>query len=87
MSWSVIYSIQAAAVLRKLPANLSRRIVSKVEALAESPYAPNNNVKALKGQGRSYRLRIGDWRVIYTLQDNELVILVIKVGPRGEIYD
>jgi mRNA interferase RelE/StbE len=42
------------------------------------------NVKALTGGG--YRLRIGDWRVIYTVQDDVLVVLVLGVGHRREIY-
>lgn len=50
-----------------------------------SPYAPNNNLTKLQGHD-GYRLRIGDWRVIYELQDDRLVMLVLEVGPRGGIY-
>jgi len=45
------------------------------------------NLNASKLQNRSgYRLRIGDWRVIYEMQNNELVILVLKIAQRGEVY-
>jgi mRNA interferase RelE/StbE len=57
----------------------------KLEQLVVDPYAPNMN--AMKLQNRSgYRLRIGDWRVIYEIQNDELVILVLKIAQRGEVY-
>lgn len=44
------------------------------------------NVKKLKGRD-GYRLRVGDWRVVYDIHNGELVLLVIEIGPRGSIYD
>lgn len=54
--------------------------------IALDPYAPHNNVTKLVGRS-GYRLRVGDWRVIYELQDEQVVMLVIKIGPRGEVYE
>jgi mRNA interferase RelE/StbE len=71
--------------LTKLPANWRKRIVTKVKEVAADPYAPNNNLKRLQGRD-GYRLRIGDWRVIYELHDDRLVMLVLEVGPRGGVY-
>jgi mRNA interferase RelE/StbE len=71
--------------LAKLPMNWQRRIVAKIKDVAISPYAPNNNLTRLQGRD-GYRLRVGDWRVIYELQDDRLVMLVLEVGPRGGIY-
>ena len=71
--------------IAKLPANWQRRIVAKIKEVAADPYAPNNNLKKLQGRD-GYRLRIGDWRVIYELHDDRLVMLVLEVGPRGGIY-
>ena len=60
------------------------RIRSKIRQYADDPASLANNVKAL--QGSEYvRLRVGDWRVI--LDDRLTVLSVIKVGPRGSIYD
>ena len=71
--------------LARLPFNWQKRIVAKVKEVAVDPYAPNNNLTKLQGRD-GYRLRIGDWRVIYELQDERLVMLVLDMGPRGDIY-
>jgi mRNA interferase RelE/StbE len=71
--------------LAKLPVNWQKRIVKKIREVAANPYAPNNNLTKLQGR-EAYRLRVGDWRVIYELQDSRLVMLVVEVGPRGGIY-
>jgi mRNA interferase RelE/StbE len=65
--------------------NMAVLVRQKLEQLAVDPYAPNTN--AMKLQNRSgYRLRIGDLRVIYEIQNDELVILVLKIAQRGEVY-
>lgn len=71
--------------LARLPLNWQKRIVAKVKEVALDPYAPNNNLTKLQGRD-GYRLRVGDWRVIYELQDERLVMLVLDMGPRGDIY-
>lgn len=71
--------------LARLPLNWQKRIVAKVKEVAVDPYAPNNNLTKLRGRD-GYRLRVGDWRVIYELQDERLVMLVLDMGPRGDIY-
>ena len=71
--------------LARLPLNWQKRIVAKIKEVAVDPYAPNNNLTKLQGRD-GYRLRVGDWRVIYELQDERLVMLVLGMGPRGDIY-
>jgi mRNA interferase RelE/StbE len=61
------------------------RIRKKLDQIAEDPYASLPNVTKLQNRA-GFRLRIGDWRVIYDVRDDELIILVLKVGSRGEIY-
>lgn len=61
-------SKDAARTLRRMPHNTARLIIAKIEQLATDPHVPNNNVKALVGRP-GYRLRVGDWRVIYDLDD------------------
>jgi mRNA interferase RelE/StbE len=71
--------------LAKLPVNWQKRIVAKIREVAVNPYARNSNLTKLQGRD-GYRLRVGDWRVIYELHDDCLVMMVLEVGPRGGIY-
>lgn len=68
-----------------MPANASALIRSKVRQYAEDPASLANNVKALKGETGVLRLRVGDWRVLFT--DDGVVVAVIRIGSRGDIYD
>lgn len=74
-----------AKELFRLPVNGQRRIVEKIKEVAADPYGRHNNVTKLQGR-EGYRLRIGDWRVIYELHDDQLELWALEVGPRGGIY-
>jgi mRNA interferase RelE/StbE len=81
----VEYSRAAAKALARMDRATSGRIRDKVEQLAANPASLANNVKRLKGNEDLFRLRIGDWRVIYT--EELAVLLVLNVAPRGSVYD
>jgi len=83
--YAVEYSKSSQKALRRLPRNLMNRIFNKMENIARNPYSHHNNVKSLKGSPY-YRLRVGDWRVIYEIQDDQILIIVLKIASRGEIY-
>lgn len=68
-----------------MPRGVAHRIRRRIEQLAQDPYAPNNNVTKLQGRD-GYRLRVGDWRVIYDLNNEQLIVLILEIGPRGSIY-
>jgi mRNA interferase RelE/StbE len=68
-----------------MPRNLALRIVKKLKQLAENPYKKQKNIKKLSNHP-GFRLRIGDWRVVYTVKDKLLLIHVVKVKTRGEVY-
>jgi mRNA interferase RelE/StbE len=80
-----VYSKEARKALRDMPRNLAMRILGKIEGLAADPHASVPNVKPLSGVP-GFRLRVGDWRVIYELQDDVLVVLVLRISPRGGAY-
>lgn len=82
---SVIYSKQATRTLSRMPRKLALSIQVKIMAVAASPYAKHNNVARLKGRD-GYRLRVGDWRIIYEIADAQLVIHVVRIASRGNIY-
>lgn len=83
--YKIVFTKEAAKALQKIPRNVARLIREKLETLAADPYADHPNNKKLQGR-EGYRLRIGDWRVIYEIQNDQLVILVLRVAPRGEVY-
>ncbi len=74
----------AAKSLRKAPAQIAARIRRKLDELADDPFA-DANVEKLTGHP-GYRLRVGDWRVLYLVEREVLVIHVIEIRHRKEIY-
>jgi mRNA interferase RelE/StbE len=85
MVWRVEFSEQALATLQRMPRNVKATILAKLDRLAADPSAPNNNVRVLQGEP-GFRLRVGDWRVIYRLDQGRLVVVVIRIAPRGDAY-
>jgi mRNA interferase RelE/StbE len=82
MPFKIIWSESAARQLEKLDRQVARRIVDKVEGIARAPF---RGVRRLVGEPY-YRLRVGDYRVILSIQERELHILVLKVGHRESVY-
>ncbi len=80
---SVVIQPAARKALRRMPSNTATRILEKIDAYAADPLSQANNVTALSGR-EGIRLRVGDWRVI--MHDGE-VLDVLKIGPRGGVYD
>ena len=81
----IAYSKAALKTLSRMPANVSAMICAKIALLAADPATQANNVKALKGEPGVFRLRVGDWRVLYT--DQGEILAVIRVAPRGSAYE
>ena len=79
------YRRQARNYLARLPFKIKSRIVDKLHELKENPDNPTLDVDKLKG-GSGYRLRVGQYRVIYTRLADQLIIEVVKNRPRGDIY-
>ncbi len=71
-------------VLQRLPRDLAKRLSKAIDDLAVNPRPPG--MTKLVGYDYLYRIRVGDWRVIYAIEDAELIVLVIEVGPRGNVY-
>ncbi len=83
MTYRIEYAPGAARALRNLERNTQRRVMAKIETLQDNPRPPS----AVKLSGHeAYRIRIGDYRVIYAIADEHLVVLVIDIGHRREVY-
>ncbi len=82
--YEIIYKKSVDKDLRKLPLAIRKIIVSKIQALATDPH-PAGATK-LRGSADLFRLRHSDYRVIYQIQKGKLILLIIKVGHRREVY-
>ena len=69
--------------LKKVPKNQLKRILSRIEKLKDNPRP--NGCEKLTGQ-ELYRVRQGKYRIVYSIQNNELTIWIIKVGHRSSVY-
>jgi mRNA interferase RelE/StbE len=79
------YRRQARNYLARLPFKAKSEIVSKLHELAGNPDNPALDAKPLVGE-IGFRLRVGQFRVIYTRREDDLIIEIVKVRPRGDVY-
>jgi mRNA interferase RelE/StbE len=84
MTWTIRYEREAERAIDALDPQIRRRILLALGNLARDPRSAQN-VKALKGND-DYRLRVGDWRVVYTLHDAVLTVLVVRIAHRRDVY-
>ena len=83
MSYSVRIKDSAGKELARLPRDARERLVDAIDSLSETPLAGS----ALKGQLLGLRrLRVGNYRIVYEVRENELVVLVVRVAHRREAY-
>ncbi len=82
--YRIIFRLSADRQLRRLPPVVQRRIVAGVETLASLPRPPG--VVKLDGAENLWRIRIGDYRVVYEIHDDRLIVLVLRVAHRKDAY-
>ncbi|MBD2163922.1 type II toxin-antitoxin system RelE/ParE family toxin [Calothrix membranacea FACHB-236] len=84
MTYQIEISARAAKQLKKLSSEIRERINHKILELAENP-RPSGVVK-LENTDDKYRIRVGNYRVLYEIEDNVLIVKVVRVGHRRDIY-
>ncbi len=91
--YSIDFSERAKKQLKKLPKQIAQKIVSKIEKLEQNPkpngYKQLTNFELENNPFDSplYRIRVGDYRAIYTIEEEVLIVLVLQIAHRKEIYD
>ena len=70
--------------LSKLPRNGRERIDERIRGLAENPRPPGS--KKLEGADDFHRIRVGEYRIVYQIKDKELLVIVVRIGHRREVY-
>jgi mRNA interferase RelE/StbE len=83
--YQIVFTKQAAKSLRSISPEPARLIQEKLAQIASNPYASHTNVTKLQGRP-GYRLRVGEWRVIYEIQNEEVLIILLRIAPRSEVY-
>ena len=84
MHYRLEYTAAARKQIKKLPADILSRIIQTIERLTDNPRP--EGIKKLTGYREYYRIRVGNYRIIYTIMDEQLIVLVIRVAHRKNVY-
>ena len=82
--YRVFYVPSADKALAKLPDAVQKRIAAATQDLGDDPRPPG--CVKLKGETDLWRIRVGDYRVVYTIEDDKLLVLVVRVAHRKDVY-
>lgn len=84
MAYRIEVKRSAGKEIAALDKREQRRVVKAIEALADQPRPPG--VRKIVGLEDAYRLRVGDYRILYRIEDDRLVVFVVRVGHRRDVY-
>jgi len=82
--WQVIIHRKAEKALKRLHVEILERMRVAIRSLAEDPRPIG--YKKMSGYDNLYRIRVGDWRIIYAIEDDKLIVIVLDVAPRSGVY-
>lgn len=84
MSYKIVFDRPAEKQFLRLPADIRQGFARRLSDLTENPRPPDG--RKLEGAKNCYRLRQGDYRLVYTILEDRVVVLVLRVGHRGDVY-
>jgi mRNA interferase RelE/StbE len=84
LPYAVEFLKTAEQELADLPKKNQRQIIKRIEGLRADPHPPG--VKQLRGSEKLFRLRVGDYRIIYLIENARLVVLIVRIGDRKDVY-
>ncbi|WP_182537260.1 type II toxin-antitoxin system RelE family toxin [Fontibacillus panacisegetis] len=86
MNYSIEFYKEALKYLQKQDKPSRVRIIHHLDILSVNPFHPDLDIKKMKGTSEEFRLRVGSYRIVYTIEDIRLLIHVLKIGSRGDVY-
>ena len=84
MRYRIEFSPAAERQFKKIPREVQIRLKHRIDSLTENPFP--RGVKKLSAEENLYRLRMGDYRIVYQVQGKALLILILKLGHRKNVY-
>ena len=84
--WKIAFQKSAYREYQKLPRKVREKIDESLQILSISPFNDILNFRKIRGQEQHYRVRVGDYRIVYTPKASTLIIRVIRVGHRKDVY-
>ena len=85
MTYRVLFEASAARALARAPTTMRRRLTGAIELLSIDPRPPGAVMLRGGDRGR-WRVRVGDYRIVYAIEDGDLVVLVLRIAHRREVY-
>lgn len=82
--WQVIIHRKAEKILKRLDGDILKRMRAAIRELSSEPRP--TGVKKLAGYENLFRIRVGDWRIIYAIEDDTLIVLILEISTRGGAY-
>ena len=86
MNYEIKFYKDTLKSIQRLDKPTRNRILDHINILSENPKHPELDIKRMQGTVNQYRLRVGSYRVIYSIFNDHLIIVIIKVGSRGDVY-
>jgi len=84
LAYRIEFTPRADSQFRGLDKSVQSRLGQRIDSLAENPRP--QGVKKLAGEGDFYRVRVGDYRIVYQICDKSLLVVIVRLGHRSEIY-
>lgn len=84
MAWTVVVEAAARKILRRLPEKTRERLLRALILLEADPFA--GDVKKLAAMERTWRLRVGEYRIVYEVDNGRLIVLVVRIADRRDAY-
>jgi len=86
MNYEVKFHKNALKSIQKLDSSTRNRILDHINILSENPRNSELDIKIMQGFENRFRLRIGSYRVVFSIYKDQLIIVIIRIGSRGDIY-